>query len=824
MVQGVGADRSTTSTISGVATVHVSLATSSLVAGQTTQATATAADGSGQTVTGHSVNWSSNSPAASVSPSGVVTAVSLGPVTITGTVDGVTGSSVVDVTPQNNPFLATQLGMSAQPSASVEGGTVFPKQPAVQLLNFTAGAVSQAGVQVTVSIASGPGVLSGTTTATTNAAGIATFDGLTISGAVGARTLRFAATGLTAVTSASVTITAPTWTQLAVATQPSTTVQDAVRLHQQPAIQLRDALGNAVAHPGVVVTATMASGGGVLGGTPTATTDATGRATFTDLALIGPVGNHTLNFVANAVTTVGSGTIAVSLGLPAALAIARQPATVAQAGVTMTQQPVVQLTDAGGNSVSKAGVVVTAGIATGGGTLTGLVTATTNANGVATFTNLAIGGVIGNRTLSFASPSMVGTTSAIVKLNGGAAVQLAVATQPSISSVPSGVIFPRQPVIQVSDAFGNAFTQAGVVVTAVLATTTVSMPLLGLPLMGGLVATGLASGSGTLNGTRTAITNANGTATFTDLAITGADGGRALAFSAAGLTGARSGPVTITTEPVYKPGVSNLVIQDNMESYTTAANMGAVTLPAGPRLVPVPSPNQTSQPVSASQNQVIKPGRGGSGQALRLGQPGIAQQGAEWVTTQTPAVTNNLATHYFQYWARINAPNLGQNPLAIKWFQAWHRIAGATGGRVQFNTHDHLPCGLSLSQPTYWQLYDTGSNTLVCQGNQPVGPFFSTVNDNQWHRFTYSYRPQTSRGARDGFARMWIDGTLIIDVSASMNGVTPPGGEKPWCTTDDLDTIGANDGIDFLLFGGTQTTNTVPWTLDMDDLLWWWTP
>jgi hypothetical protein len=311
-------------------------------------------------------------------------------------------------------------------------------------------------------------------------------------------------------------------------------------------------------------------------------------------------------------------------------------------------------------------------------------------------------------------------------------------------------------------------------------------------------------------------------ATFTSLAITGADGGRTLSFAANALTGATSGPVTITTEPVYQPGVSNLVMQDNMESYTTATAMGAVVLPAGPRLVPIPSPNQTGGAVSVTQNQVITPGRDGTGQAVRLGQPGVAQLGAQWTTAQTPAVTNNLATHYIQYWARVNAPGLN-NALAIKWFEAWHRISGATGGRVQFSTHDHLPCVQSVAQTTYWQLYDNGVNT-TCQATQPIGPFFSTINDNQWHRFTYSYRAHTSAVSRDGFARMWIDGTLIIDVSQPMCGVTPPNGEKPWCALDDLDALGVNDGIGFLIFGGTQTTATVPWTLDMDDLLWWWAP
>src|ERR1051325_2933081 len=65
---------------------------------------------------------------------------------------------------------------------------------------------SQSGVVVTVAIASGGGTLSGTTTATTNANGAATFSNLAITGS-GAQTLVFTAPNLTGVTSSTVTVT-----------------------------------------------------------------------------------------------------------------------------------------------------------------------------------------------------------------------------------------------------------------------------------------------------------------------------------------------------------------------------------------------------------------------------------------------------------------------------------------------------------------------------------------------------------------------------------------------------------------------------------------
>ena len=77
---------------------------------------------------------------------------------------------------------------------------------------------------------------------------------------------------------------------LAIATQPSNSAQVGVPFGRQPLIQLRDAAGNDVGLSGVAVTAAIASGPGSLGGTATRTTDANGRATFTDLRINSAVG------------------------------------------------------------------------------------------------------------------------------------------------------------------------------------------------------------------------------------------------------------------------------------------------------------------------------------------------------------------------------------------------------------------------------------------------------------------------------------------------------------------------------------------------------
>src|SRR5207248_1391265 len=98
------------------------------------------------------------------------------------------------------------------------------------------------------------------------------------------------------------------------------------------------------------------------------------------------------------------------------LTVTTEPSSTAQSGVAFAQQPVIQLRDASGNPVNKGEVRVTAAVAMGGGTLGGTLTATTTGTGVATFTNLAITGAAGDRTLSFSATGLTGVNSATLSL------------------------------------------------------------------------------------------------------------------------------------------------------------------------------------------------------------------------------------------------------------------------------------------------------------------------------------------------------------------------------------------------------------------------
>ncbi|MBV9110528.1 MAG: DNA/RNA non-specific endonuclease, partial [Gemmatimonadetes bacterium] len=242
------------------------------------------------------------------------------------------------------------------------------------------------------------------------------------------------------------------------------------------------------------------------------------------------------------------------------LSVVTQPADSAVSGVTLTRQPVIQVLDQHGDPFAQSGIQVTAAIATGGGTLDGTATATTDANGKATFTDLGISGAAGDRTLTFTSGSLTAATSTTVHVAGAAAVasQIGMVTQPS-ASAQSGVAFAQQPVVQIEDGAGTPVAQAGVAVTA-----------------------SIASGGGTLNGTVTVNTDASGTATFTDLGITGTAGARILTFTAPGLTAATSDSIVVTVPTPASTSAQIAAIR--------AATDGAVSLPVEAALVTYTKP------------------------------------------------------------------------------------------------------------------------------------------------------------------------------------------------------------------------------------------
>lgn len=122
-IGGKTGSTSLTVTPQGVATVNVTLAATTLLVGQTTQATVVTRDASNNVITGRTITYkSANTQIASVSTSGLVTALSPGSTTITATAEGKSGSAQFTVS-SGNPDLAPQI-TSVSPNTLVEGQTV----------------------------------------------------------------------------------------------------------------------------------------------------------------------------------------------------------------------------------------------------------------------------------------------------------------------------------------------------------------------------------------------------------------------------------------------------------------------------------------------------------------------------------------------------------------------------------------------------------------------------------------------------------------------------------------------------------------------------
>jgi Bacterial Ig-like domain (group 1)/Carboxypeptidase regulatory-like domain len=296
------------------------------------------------------------------------------------------------------------------------------------------------------------------------------------------------------------------------------TAQNGVVLVNQPVVQVFDADSQPLSQ--VEVVASVGSGGATLSGTATATSDASGQAIFTDLALVGPQGPQTLKFsVTTPALEITSSPIQLLAGTAASLTGVEPLSYQGTVNSPVAPGPSVIAKDAAGNPV--AGVSVT--FASNRDASVSPETAVTNEQGLAqvSWTLGSTANVQYSLTARVESSSLPAVRFSATA-QAGAAGRLTVAVQPS-SPTQSGTPFAQQPAIQVADQNGNPAAQAGVTVTATIS----SGP------------------SGSLQNS-TAVTDASGRAAFTGLTLTGGVGGYTLSFSAPGLTGVTSAPFSIT--------------------------------------------------------------------------------------------------------------------------------------------------------------------------------------------------------------------------------------------------------------------------------------
>ena len=242
-------------------------------------------------------------------------------------------------------------------------------------------------------------------------------------------------------------------TALAFANAPSSTAASAVALASQPIVELHDQFGNAAPRSGVSIHAEVPQPYS-LAGNATVNTDANGRASFSGLAVAGPVGTATLRFASSGLTGV-TADIAIGSGPSASLTAVSVTSIVDTAGaqVRSASLPAVIARDASGNPT--AGVAVTFAVDGEGGTISAdgsvyksSVSLTTTANGIATVAGWRLPTSAGGARVT--AVASAGTVLFTATVNPAVATSLVVSRQPS-STVQTAVALSQAPQLRLRD-------------------------------------------------------------------------------------------------------------------------------------------------------------------------------------------------------------------------------------------------------------------------------------------------------------------------------------------------------------------------------------
>ena len=194
-------------------------------------------------------------------------------------------------------------------------GSVFTTTPQLSVRDGAAvdsNIVTTSTAIVTVAISSGVGgALIGSTTATA-VNGVATFTGLGLSGVAGTTyTLVYSTDGLASATE-SITVLPGIPAKIALTRSAVGFKNGSAFTSVQPQLQIQDATGNLITNSTAVVTATVSSGGVLLGSTTQIANN--GIATYTNLGIFGTAGStYTITFTSPGLTSITQ-TILVASG------------------------------------------------------------------------------------------------------------------------------------------------------------------------------------------------------------------------------------------------------------------------------------------------------------------------------------------------------------------------------------------------------------------------------------------------------------------------------------------------------------------------------
>jgi hypothetical protein len=337
-------------------------------------------------------------------------------------------------------------------------------------------------------------------------------------------------------------------------------------------VKVTDRFGNPV--PGIEISWTAGDGGEVR--PATAVTGVNGLAA-TQRILGAEPGSYATTAVAAALPedAVTFTTTAVA----AKLTLTTQPPITASSGVLLDPQPVLQLQDPSGTPLAREGVTVSVQIASGPGSLTGTTSQTTDGGGNVAFTDLAIAGAPGARTLIFAASGYASATSTPISIGVGAPSAVAAAAGTG-QTAPAGTPVPVRPAVIVRDAGGTpvasvavtfAVTSGGGSVTAGTASTGTD----GIATVGSWTL-GSSAGPNTLQATVDAAGVSGNPVTFTATATAGpASADKSSVSAAPGTIAASGGGTTATITIVVRDSRNNPLPG---QSVSLAATGAGVTL------------------------------------------------------------------------------------------------------------------------------------------------------------------------------------------------------------------------------------------------------
>lgn len=425
---------------------------------------------------------------------------------------------------------AAYMNLQNVPSSS-PAGTLSSCPQLVLYDSLDISAVGDSSTQATVAIDTNPGAgsLGGTLTQTaTN--GLISFCDLTLNTPGTSYTLIFSSSGLSSVTSGSISVYGAA-TKLGLSVQPSSVASTTSNGTLGIKVLIQDSGGNTVANDGTSHPVTLAIGTNPGGGTlsvnfATLTRTDTlsgvdGEVDFADAYINAQGIGYTLTASATGLTSTTSNAFTI-YGTPTQVAFTGQPADSSPVTGGFVSCVQAAIKDSLGTTVTNATHPITLAIGTnpGSGTLGGTLTRAAS-SGAACFYDLVLTTAGVGYTLTAASPGLTTATSNSFTISAGTATKLGITTQPSATTAGSAITT----VVVVRDAYNNTkLTDSSTSVT---------------------VAIGTNAGSGTLSGTLTK-TVTNGVATFNDLAIDNAGTGYTLTATASGLTSTTSDAFNVT--------------------------------------------------------------------------------------------------------------------------------------------------------------------------------------------------------------------------------------------------------------------------------------